>query len=149
MEQYLYIILALLVVNIAAIVTVAVITLNKDEEAGNTEKAAPKQKLDYENDVKFMLQMVEYFCTQARNTKLFPYSKSNADEKLITDEILSPIIQETAALVLKNLSDQYRKQMELYFTNVPEFVTIMVFNKLTQEAMELNSPVIRKLTRAV
>jgi hypothetical protein len=139
-----YGLLLVVLLNLLVVLLFMKVVVNKPR---NVEKPVVAPKNNFEQDVQYLMFLVDYFCNQARNVKLIPFQKANASENFINDETLHSVIFETTREIMICLSEPYRNSLGAYMDNVTDFVSTLVFNRLTEEAMALNKQVIKKLNR--
>lgn len=123
---------------------------NKIETVRNVEKKSViKKNLNFDNDIKYLLFLVEYHCTNSKNNILIPYKENNRGFNIINDDVFKETVESTVIKIIKFLSPEYRDTIEVYVGNTVDFTSELVYNKILQIATELNNDTIKKMKRGV
>jgi hypothetical protein len=112
---------------------------------GNIEKKQKAINASFEKDIQYIMFLVDYFCKNARETRLIPYQRANNSYSMINDEVFNEVVLETTRKVVGFVSDDYKDLLKIYMDNVTDFTSTLVFNKIAEYTMEINKETIKRV----
>jgi hypothetical protein len=151
MEQNLlvYGLIIVILLNLALVTLIAKFIIDNKKpavvETGNIEKNKRITSSNFEKDIQYLMFLVDYFCKNARETRLIPYQRANNSFSMINDEVFNEVVLETTRKVVNFVSEDYRELLKVYMDNATDFTSTLVFNKITEYTMEINKETIKKV----
>lgn len=142
----LYGIILVVLLNLVLVAFVAKFIIDsKKPVVGNVEKKQKVVNASFEKDIQYLMFLIDYFCKNARDTRLIPYQRANNSYSMINDEVFNEVVLNTTRQVINFISDDYRELLQVYMENVTDFSSTLVFNKITEYTMEINKETIKRV----
>lgn len=93
----------------------------------------------FEEDTKYLNYLLDFYCENAMNTQLIPYQKNNDNMNIINEDIFDKIVLDVTKKVIVNLSDSYINLLNFYISDVTDFVSSMVYDRILKFSLKLNT----------
>ncbi|ALN97975.1 hypothetical protein Bp8pS_296 [Bacillus phage vB_BpuM-BpSp] len=100
--------------------------------------------VDFEKDFKFLLFMIEYNCTTIRDAKMIPYQRMGGN--FVNDGHVGSLTEEVSIKILEEMSEDYKKLLLKYVSDIEVFVTRMVYDKFDEYAVKINRELKKKIS---
>jgi hypothetical protein len=141
-----YGLILVVLLNLALVALFAGFIMNgKKPVIGSIEKKQKAVNASFEKDIQYVMFLVDYFCKNARDTRLIPYQRANNSYSMINDEVFNEVVMETTRKVVGFVSNDYKDMLQSYMDNVTDFTSTLVFNKIAEYTMEINKETIKRV----
>lgn len=150
MKIYLIISLVILSLFTVGFLVYVLILLRKDKQNKlMIGKLSSSLKYNFNDDMEYLLYLIDYKCTIYINLTLKPLS-SIKDNKFLTDADLNNAVEEIVVGIMNCLSDGYKQIIYKYFTvdGFKTYLVELVYNTLTVYISKDNASKIKSMNRS-